>query len=394
MAFDSTSDGRTREGDRTEFLGSATFDRTRLFADGDRLPNVVVAMDGTVLATWGGYQWPDDDHGLRARRSLDGGGSWSEPIPIGDGEHGGGVLVDESSGAVLAFIDYRDDDREPDLYRSTDHGQTWDAIPLTIEADQHGNVPSLHMAEHGITLQHGLKPGRLIRPARVYGDRGYNTAIYSDDCGRTWQPSAPFPIRGTGEGAIAELTDGRIYYSSRQHHFPAQPFRSARLYALSDDGGEHWHNPTYADAIPDVPRHRSAEGRGACYNGHFGMMGGLTRLPISGEDVLVYSNADNDGHQRRNISVWVSFDGGATWPVKRIVDDGPAAYSSIEAGRPGTQSAGTIYLFYEDGTMAASAADTVSRIRYAGGTLAAFNLSWLARGTATADGTIPSWVEQ
>jgi len=60
------------------------------------------------------------------------------------------------------------------------------------------------MAEHGITLRHGEHKGRLLRPARVYGkNNGYNTAIFSDDGGKTWQSSKPFPMTGTGEGAVA-----------------------------------------------------------------------------------------------------------------------------------------------------------------------------------------------
>jgi sialidase-1 len=31
--------------------------------------------------------------------------------------------------------------------------------------------------------------------------------------------------------------------------------------------------------------------------------------------------------------VWASFDGGKTWPVKRLVDEGSFAYSSLVTGR-------------------------------------------------------------
>jgi len=46
---------------------------------------------------------------------------------------------------------------------------------------------------------------------------------------------------------------------------------------------------------------------------------------------------------RKNISVWVSFDGGETWPVKRWVHKN-GGYSNLAAGRPGTPSEGLIYL--------------------------------------------------
>ena len=74
-------------------------------------------------------------------------------------------------------------------------------------------------------------------------------------------------------------------------------------------------------------------------------------------------------------SAWASFDGGETWPVKRLVYAGPSAYSSLIAGRPGTPSQGWIYLQFEE--------------REAGGRMARFNLSWLMGGKPTGDGQLP-----
>ena len=48
-------------------------------------------------------------------------------------------------------------------------------------------------------------------------------------------------------------------------------------------------------------------------------------------------------------STVASFDGGRIWPVKRLVYDGPSAYSSLGVGRTGTPSQGTIYLIFEGG---------------------------------------------
>jgi len=84
------------------------------------------------------------------------------------------------------------------------------------------------MNEHGITLRHGKQKGRLLRPARFYGKANkqeewpnhYTNAIYSDDGGKTWLTSEPFPANGTGEATVAELSDGRIYYNSRRHSAP------------------------------------------------------------------------------------------------------------------------------------------------------------------------------
>lgn len=342
------------------------------FYGADRFPNVVVCTDGSILATWG-------RSAFKVRRSEDGGVSWSPVATVADpGFHGGGVVVDETNGDVLAFIEDKHPPASLHVYRSTDHGSHWEKQEFVVHPDANGNVPSMHMSEHGITLKFGPKAGRLLRPARVYDrPKGYNTAIYSDDGGRTWRASAPFPIIGTGEGAVAELSDGRIYYSSRRHWFEDEnELRHERLYSWSDDGGETWAKSEYSSVLPDGPRYRGKERRGANFNGHFGMMSGLVRLPVKDRDILLYSNADTDGHERVRMTVWASLDGGKTWPVKRLVYEGPSAYSSLAAGRAGTSSEGMVFLFFEGG---ADGPDS-------GLQMACFNLAWVMEGERTGDG--------
>ena len=371
----SDMDSEKLEGDVEAFRGESTMEVEEIFPD-ERFPNAVVALDGAVVATWG------HEH-LVARRSEDGGATWGDVIPIGDGIHGGGTTVDEASGDLLVFghPQHPPTDTTPasrTVYRSGDGGRSWAATEADFATDAQGYLPSLHFAEHGVTLRRGPHAGRLLRPARVYdkGAGGYNTAIFSDDGGRTWQCSQPFPVEGTGEGAAVELSDGRIYYSSRRHRFfEGEQMRWERLRAWSDDGGATWTDPQHHLNLPDGPRYRGEEGRGANHQGHFGMAGGLTRLPVTGRDILIYSNADEEGHERVRMTAWASLDGGQTWPVRRLVDEGPGAYSSLEAGRPGTPSEGWIYLQYEE--------------RGGGGRMARFNLSWLLAGEATGDGQLP-----
>lgn len=365
------------EGALEAFCGTAEMELQEIY-QAERFPNVVVAMDGTVVATWGAKT-------LVIRRSEDGGKTWGPEIAVGAGIHAGGVTVDETTGDIVLFghPEHPPGDSSPaprTMYRSADAGKTWEAEEVVFREDVHGHLPSLHMAEHGITLQRGPHTGRLLRPARVFAqDGGYNTAIYSDDHGRTWHCSLLFPVGGTGEGAVAELSDGRVYYSSRRHRFEeGESLRHERLRAWSFDGGATWVDAEYEKVLPDGPRYRGTEKRGANYNGHFGMAGGLIRLPVADRDILVYSNADHSGHERVRMAVWASLDGGMTWPVKRLVYEGASAYSSLSAGRPGTLSEGWIYLQFEE--------------RGAGGRIARFGLSWLMRGERTGDGTLPEWI--
>lgn len=372
------------EGSLEIFQDEPKFEIQRLFAGG-RQPNVVVAMDGTVLATF------RTGNALQVRRSEDGGKTWDAPITLAKYKHmfsGGGVTVDANSGHIFMFsekYEWPKTPPPPTIYRSKDHGKTWQIHKTVIHPAKNGERPTMHMAEHGITLRYGKHKGRLLRPARFYGladtrkylPSMYNTAIYSDDGGNIWQTSAPFPELGTGEGTVAELSDGRIYYNSRRHADPpgAKYDPCLRWEAWSDDGGATWKDTAMCKILPDGARKSIGTGSGC--------MAGLVRLPIKERDILLYSNCDSQGSDRKDVSVWVSFDGAKTWPIKRCVFHGPSAYSSLNVGRLGTPSAGWAYIQLEGG----------KKHRYEGGHLARFNLNWLLGGTRTGDGQVPEWVK-
>ena len=110
-------------------------------------------------------------------------------------------------------------------------------------------------------------------------------------------------------------------------------------------------------------------------------MGGLVRLPIQGKDILIYTNSDSARDQEHGTA-WVSFDGGKTWPLKRMIHEGNFNYSSLSAGRPATKSEGWIYLHFEGGLIDGPRIPTVAR----------FNLSWLLRGEKTGDVELPKWL--
>ena len=347
------------------FLGKPVFEKQRLFDD-QRYPNVVVTTRGTVISVWG-------NDGVVVRRSEDGGRTWGGVITVSEkGYHGGGTTVDENSGDLLVFVEDRQPPAPLTVYRSRDDGRTWQTQVTVIEKDVNGNTPSMHMNEHGVTLQHGKHKGRLLRPTRYYGPNGggaewplqYTNAIYSDDGGKSWKTSRPFPEKGTGEATLVELSDGSIYYNSRVH-WSERPRNKRRREAWSDDGGVTWKKWRIIDVLPDGDQGRT-----------YGCMGGLTRLPLRDRDILLFSNLDTEAAHRERVTVWASFDGGRTWPLKRLVDAGRSGYSSLAAGRGETPSEGLIYLFYEH--------DPIK-----GAHMARFNLGWLLGGEFTGDGPLP-----
>lgn len=352
------------------FLGTPSLTIQELF-DGRGARNIITTRAGNVLAF----------HGNQLRESTDGGATWSAPREVGP-DAGGEAVVNETNGEIL-YVEAA----KGLLWKSRDDARTWTRATIKISPNKFnhgvpGTVPLLVGAfQPGVTLQFGNHKGRLLLPGRIMGPANsnavewrpyhYNTSMFSDDGGASWQVSAPFPVLGSGEGALAELSDGRILYSSREHMS-----KNNRYFGWSFDGGELWLNAFESDVLPDGARGTS-----------YGCMGGLLRLPIAGADVLLYSNLDTDAGRmpqqvgastsegRENVTVWASFDGGKTWPVRRLIYAGPSAYSNLGVGRAGTPSEGKIFLNYEGG----------KKKCYEAVYVAVFNLSWLLNGRELAD---------
>jgi sialidase-1 len=327
-----------------------------------RIPKIVVARDGTVLAFANSCRY--------LRRSEDSGVTWRPVQEVGT-DASGSATVDENNGDVLVVCA-----RRGYLYRSHDHGRTWEkcAIAVRPNAIGHGRpdgVPaSTGASESGITLQFGEHRGRLLMPARIQPPEGnnaqeywaynYNTSLYSDDGGETWQTGEPVQS-GTGEGTLAELSDGRIYYNSRCH----MAVDHRRRIAWSHDGGHRWVDWEVSEDLYEIgePFYFKYGSKPS-----YGCNAGLVRMPpqaTDGQDVLLFSTLDNPGGSRVRMTVWASFDGAQTWPVKRLVYGGPSAYSSLAAARDGT-----VYLLFER-------AESKLYERIA---VARFNLAWLTEG--------------
>ncbi|MCP4246528.1 MAG: exo-alpha-sialidase, partial [bacterium] len=159
----------------------------------------------------------------------------------------------------------------------------------------------------------------------------HNTAIYSDNGGKTWQTSGPVQS-GTGEGTLAELSNGNIYYNSRCH----MAVDHRRRISWSYDGGHMWTDWQVSDDLFEVgePFYFKYGTKPS-----YGCNAGLVRLPLDttgGKAVLLFSTPDDPGGTRVRMTVWASFDRGETWPVHRLVHESHSAYSSLAAGPDGT----------------------------------------------------------
>ena len=114
-------------------------------------------------------------------------------------------------------------------------------------------------------------------------------------------------------------------------------------------------------------------------------MGSIVRLsqkPGSDKNRILFANPHNleradgkgkpgVGRDRKDLAIKLSYDEGKTWPVHKMLQAGPSAYSDLAVGRDGT-----IYCLYERGGEGKG-----KRMRqYTHLTLARFNLEWLTDG--------------
>jgi hypothetical protein len=328
-----------------------------------RIPAIVIAKNGTVLAFADGC--------AQVRKSMDNGLHWTpmqETIP-GEQPHGN-VLLDESDGDLLILSPAGPN---PCLFKSSDNGNTWTRVTIALLPNAmghgvHGHSPIDIMAvEPGITIKYGEHKGRLLIAGRIQpplGDNSqehwmynYNAAMYSDDHGKTWQISDGI-MTGTGEAALAELSNGTVYYNSRSH----MSVDHKRRIAWSFDGGSRYVDWSASDELYEIgePFYFKYGSKPS-----YGCKAGLARLPDgigSAADVLLYSSPDWKGGWRYQMTVWASFNGASTWPIKRLIHAGFSAYSSLAVGKDDT-----IYLLYESG----------ENKLYDETRVAVFNLAWL-----------------
>jgi len=400
-----TAAGKPAEGPLGAFLGEPFFDLQVVF-DGEgnvREPYLAIAVDGTLLAV--------RNYKKQLRRSEDGGRSWGEIIDVPITHSDSNMIVDENTGDIMSVRMWDVTDR---VFRSTDRGKTWTEDKITIKPnelmkrfektgekervtkEEQGRSGTYYLhanaSEAGVTLRHGEHKGRLLVTAtfrphakahpsdREPADAIFSCAVFSDDHGAAWQVSDFFAEGYTEEAALVELHDGRIYYNSRSHSGyydktltrELRPDETLRREAWSSDGGQTWEDLHISQVLPD----------GGGYGRGYGMKGGLARLPVKDRDILIFSNADTAGGDRKKMTVWASFDGAKTWPVKRLVYAPHGAYSSLVAGRPDTDSEGLTYLLFEGGPDG----------RYSAMQVARFNLSWILEGERTGNGQVPEWV--
>ncbi len=235
------------------------------------------------------------------------------------------IVTDAAQAAyeLLSAEDRADQPVGAAIAESRDDGASWTHRAITLPKADSGEVASVHGAGAGIQLQYGSNAGRLVFAAKA-GDsslasvkdmeaRMRGLLIYSDDHGQTWKASLNSMPIGTDETAVCELPDGTLYISSRRISNI-----NGRAVAISKNGGR-----TITDKRVDTTLEVLCE---------YGIKGSLLCIPNfdgAGNALTLFSSLNSPGPNRRNLCIWLSYDGGKTWPEMVTVDSGLCSYSEM-----------------------------------------------------------------
>lgn len=348
---------------------------TMLYQPGDygsanyRIPAVITAKDGSIVAVTDKRKYNEgdlpQDIDIVCNRSTDGGHTWSEPttIALGTGvNHGFGDCAlawsNDDNGLIAAFVGgvglWNSTPSNPIrsyISKSYDNGQTW-TEPEDITHFIFGDnciVPE-HQTWRASFFGSGnglrTSTGRIMFVAAIREGSAQslnNYAVYSDDNGLTWHVSGRASVGGD-EAKVTELADGRILMSIRHG--------GNRWYNISEDGGETWQTSTstwYDITAPacngDIIRYTSES---------------------QGHDRNRLLHSVPYGNSRTDVSVYVSYDEGETWPVRKCIVPYSSAYSSLCV-----LPDGTIGLYVEEAYAGASGYSTM---------FYNFSLDWLTDG--------------
>ncbi len=290
--------------------------------------------------------------------SCDGGASWTAPRTICDhpgrslnnpcvaqireGAHTGRVLLMFQSyptgcgeaGVMAGFDSGPGPDRicRTLLMHSDDGGVSWSLARDVTREVKHATIATSVATGPGIGIQLRLGPhrGRILMPFnegpagkwRVY-------TAYSDDGGDSWKAGACAVDAAKGMGnevQVFEREDGAIVMNSRSQNGSAR-----RKTAISMDGGETFGDLVDVSELPDP----------SC-------MGGVLALDDSqgsegngaAPTTVVFTGCDSET-RRASGAMWISRDGGRTWPEKTPIEKDGFAYSAPVA--LSTSEVGVLY---------------------------------------------------
>ena len=349
------------------------FKEYNLYVAGDegyhecRIPALLATSKGTILAFNEARKFTGrdaDQIALFLRRSFDGGKSFDEVQVVVNQEGwtcgNPAPVQDRKTGTIwLPFCKNLVHDRSKHAPRtvwvthSDDDGETWSEPEEITASVKRPDWGSGYATGPGHAIQ--LQSGRMVIPCNHSELCGRSHVIYSDDHGESWKIGGSADMY-TSESTVLETADGWLYINCRNQYLRKKGISYFRRVAWSNDGGESF-SPSVRDAGLPEP---ICEGSVCRY----------TLEEDAGKNRVLFSNPGNEKEgERHHLTVRLSYDECRTWPVSKVIYEGPSSYSDMCIAQDGT-----ICCLYEKGQEKGVST-------YSGDiTFARFDLEWLTDG--------------
>jgi hypothetical protein len=317
-----------------------------LFSGGDygsanfRIPALTTANDGSLIVAVDARVDRTGDLpnniDIMYRRSFDQGNSWSDASVICDfGMYGASdpaLVVDKKSGVILCmfashiglFHSTFDNPIRFQVCRSEDNGVSWSK---PVDHTNSIYAPGWYAAWLASGSAHQLRNGRIVGAIGVRQEADYtisNFMIYSDDVGLTWNYKSSQASAIGDEAKIMELDNGNLIMNIRNKT------PNCRKIVVSEDGGDTWGAPFFQHELIDPAVN-------ADFIRYTSVLDGYDKSR------LLFSTASHPT-TRKNLTLFMSYDEGVTWPVSKVIYEGLSGYSSLTI-----LNDGTIGCAYENG---------------------------------------------
>ena len=353
-----------------------------------RIPCLITTTQGTILAFNEAFTIDHETrrqgrHDILLRRSFDGGRSFTDVqvVAARQGEHCGNpsAVQDRNTGTILLLYCVCEDSsvrgerlikqgkksRDVWITSSDDDGATW-VEPAEITRDVKLGDWTWYATGPGHGIQ--LSSGRLLVACdhceMVHGDpkRGpdFSHIIYSDDHGASWHIGGSTD-RFANESTALESADGQICINCRNQFFEKGHDPYFRRIGWSHDGGL-----SFSPLVRDAGLSETVCEGSIC---RFTVAGDTTGIASDRNRVLFSNPGTGEEGNRRKLTVRMSYDECRTWPVSKVICEGPSSYSDICVAPDGT-----ICCLFEKGSEGGVSFYSGEIV------LARFDLEWLSDG--------------
>lgn len=295
-----------------------------------RIPAIETAADGSLVAVCDkrGSSINDLPNTISVvcKRSTDGGKTWSEAVTIAEGNKSEGttygdpaIVLDRNTGKLICvysgdtgfFVSTRYNRAGFYVSESSDNGKTWTAPRAITDQLYQSNWYGSFCAS-GKMLQ--TSDGKIMFVANTRTSSAQSvTDVYefvccSEDGGQNWKvlnADSRIPAAGNGnESKLVELPNGDLLMSIRS--------TGARRFSKSTDGGKTWSAAVAANQLVEP-----------------GCNGDIIAYPSTDGQSRLIQCVPNNSSTRRDVTIFMSYDNGETWPVKKLLVNDYSAYASL-----------------------------------------------------------------